>query len=200
MSFLSEMRKKINLKDLAENGQLDGNSIQRAAKLEKIAVFSEIKSEHPKLSNKEICDLMETTPSTMLRIRKDLAVKSPYRYDISAKSKKSVELSEVEISTLRSANLSDAEKERLNQYTTMQKQKEIEKQNGEGNHRITLRDLKNRCIELHDNTPTVSKPIKGKTITTSRNKTATHEVNPSAGSLEKPVIDGDYLDNLLPKT
>ncbi len=91
MSLLSEIRKKINIQDLSETGQLNGNLIQRAAKLEKIAIFSEIKSEHPDYSNKQICDAMQISPSTMIRIRKDLAVKSPYRYDIATPKRKKKE-------------------------------------------------------------------------------------------------------------
>ena len=87
MSILSEVRKKIDISNIVEEGFLDGNLIQRRAKLEKIAIFTEIKSEHPEYTNKEICNAMQISPSTMNRIRKDLAVKSPYRYDIQTNRK-----------------------------------------------------------------------------------------------------------------
>jgi hypothetical protein len=187
-------------KSINELGDMSPEKIRRFYQLKDMIKFAQHKSENKKVKQDQLAKMMGTSKSILQRTRKDLNLPSFYRHDTPTNTKKPVELSEIEISTLRSANLSDAEKERLNQYTTKQKQKEMEKQTVEGNHRVTLRDLKNRCIELYDNTPTVSKPIKGKTITTSRNKTAKHEVNPSAGSLEKPVIDGDYLDNLLPKT
>ena len=87
MSILSEVRKKIDISNIVEEGSLDGSLIQRRTKLEKIAIFMEIKLEHPEYTNKEICNAMQISPSTMNRIRKDLAVKSPYRYDIQSNRK-----------------------------------------------------------------------------------------------------------------
>ena len=88
MSILQIARNKINLKSLAEEGAIDANLIQRQAKVENVAVYMQIKKDNPDLKNAEICSAMNMSASTMRRIRKDLAVSSPYRYDIPTKKSK----------------------------------------------------------------------------------------------------------------
>ena len=88
MSILQTARNKINLKSLAEEGAIDANLIQRQAKVENVAVYMQIKKDNPDLKNAEICSAMNMSASTMRRIRKDLAVSSPYRYDIPTKKSK----------------------------------------------------------------------------------------------------------------
>jgi hypothetical protein len=82
MSILNETLKKINLQTFADEGALDVNLLQRRTKIMKTAVFNQIMLEHPEYKNKQICDAMNISPSTMCRIRRDLGAKSPYRYDI----------------------------------------------------------------------------------------------------------------------
>lgn len=82
MSILNETLKKINLQTFADEGALDVNLLQRRTKVMKTAVFNQIMLEHPEYTNKQICDAMNISPSTMCRIRRDLGAKSPYRYDI----------------------------------------------------------------------------------------------------------------------
>jgi hypothetical protein len=82
MSILNETLKKIDLQTFADEGALDVNLLQRRTKVMKTAVFNQIMLEHPEYNNKQICDVMNISPSTMCRIRRDLGAKSPYRYDI----------------------------------------------------------------------------------------------------------------------
>jgi hypothetical protein len=81
--LLEEINSKIDLHAIADESLIDGNSIQRSARLKKIALFSQLqqKYSHMKYSNSEICDLMNISPSTMSRIRRELDVVSPYRYE-----------------------------------------------------------------------------------------------------------------------
>jgi hypothetical protein len=81
--LLDEIKSKIDLNAIANESLVDGNSIQRSARLKKIALFSQLqeKYSHMKYSNSEICDLMNISPSTMSRIRRELDVVSPYRYE-----------------------------------------------------------------------------------------------------------------------
>src|ERR1700710_612684 len=88
MSILQTARNQINLKSLAEEGAIDANLIQRQAKVENVAVYMQIKKDNPDLKNAEICSAMNMSASTMCRIRKDLAVSSPYRNDIPTKKSK----------------------------------------------------------------------------------------------------------------
>ena len=92
MSLLTDTRKKIKenggILALNQIAEIDGNSIKRASKLEKIAIYEELKSEHPDWHNDQICAAMQSSISTMSRIRRDLGVKSSWRYDISLKTKR----------------------------------------------------------------------------------------------------------------
>jgi ribosomal protein L1 len=88
MSILNETLKKINLQTFADEGALDVNLLQRRTKVMKTAVFNQIMLEHPEYNNKQICDAMNISPSTMCRIRRDLGAKSPYRYDIPTPKRK----------------------------------------------------------------------------------------------------------------
>src|ERR1700712_5779180 len=96
MSILQTARNKINLKSLAEEGSIDANLIQRQAKVENVAVYMQIKKDNPDLKNAEICSAMNMSASTMRRIRKYLAVSSPYRYDIPTRKPKPKPESETE--------------------------------------------------------------------------------------------------------
>ncbi len=105
-SILQEARKKVclhngvsNLKSLAEEALLDGNLIQRQAKVEQIGVFQQIRKDYPHLKNNEICQAMGLSATTMRRIRKDLGVNSPFRYEVSSRKpqKKSVGEKAVEV-------------------------------------------------------------------------------------------------------
>ena len=89
MSILQTARNKISLKSLAEEGAIDANLIQRQAKVENVAVYMQIKKDNPELKNNDICAAMGISASTMRRVRKDLAVSSPYRYDIPMRKTKS---------------------------------------------------------------------------------------------------------------
>src|SRR5829696_4888448 len=88
MSILQTARNKISLKSLAEEGAIDANLIQRQAKVENVAVYMQIKKDNPELKNNDICAAMGISASTMRRTRKDLAVTSPYRYDIPTRKTK----------------------------------------------------------------------------------------------------------------
>ena len=82
MSILIEAKKNLNIQKKAEEVIIDSNIFNKHAKITKIALFEQIREDNPTLSNIEICSIMGSTPTTMRRIRKDLSVKSPYRYDI----------------------------------------------------------------------------------------------------------------------
>jgi hypothetical protein len=92
MNLLTETCKRIK-----ENGgilalqlisEIDGNAIQKASKLEKIAIYEELKTEHPDWNNSKICAAMQSSASTMSRLRRDLGIKSPWHYNIPSKRKR----------------------------------------------------------------------------------------------------------------
>ena len=63
--------------------------ISRQYKLSQIARFMEAKEANPTLKQKELARLLDVSESTIKRTRKDLNMKSPYRYDISLPKKTS---------------------------------------------------------------------------------------------------------------
>ena len=93
-SVLQEARRKIResggLLNIAQEASVDANLLQRQLKVEKIAIFAEIMKEYPNMNNKQICEQMNVSETTMRRIRKDLGVNSPYRYEIASRKNKTV--------------------------------------------------------------------------------------------------------------
>jgi len=55
-----------------------------------ISRFTKLKMENPKLTQGQICKMMNTSPSTLARIRQDLDIASPYRHRIPQKKKKKI--------------------------------------------------------------------------------------------------------------
>jgi hypothetical protein len=135
------------LQSIAVTGNIDANLINRNFKLEKLAKFNEMKLEHPKMKQVDICRLIGTSDSTLKRIRKDLNVSSPYRFDI--KEKHTVNLSNNEI-LLLSKKLEEEEdsilkQEKLNvlnEYIANKEKKAKQLQEMKDSKKITLQDLK----------------------------------------------------------
>ena len=81
-STRQRIRNSGGLKFMADEALIDANLLQKQIKVEKIAIFSQIKMDNPKMTNKEICEHMGLSETTMRRIRKDLNVSSPFRYEL----------------------------------------------------------------------------------------------------------------------
>lgn len=79
----------MDLNELKLLSDLNPENINNAYKTKMIIDFMNIKLEQPNLSQDQICGKLGISSSTIKRIRQDLNVKSPYRYDIPLKSKKS---------------------------------------------------------------------------------------------------------------
>ena len=85
----SDILRNIDLETISSSANIDANSINRNYKLRQAAIFNAIKEANPHLKSKEIALQMGTSPSTLQRIRKDINMKSPYRYDIQSNRKPS---------------------------------------------------------------------------------------------------------------
>ncbi len=78
----NEILRSVDLENIASSPTIDSNSINRNYKLRQTAIFNALREANPHLKSKELAEQMGTSPSTLQRIRKDLNMKSPYRYDI----------------------------------------------------------------------------------------------------------------------
>lgn len=69
--------------------EINPEDITKVHKINIIFKFMNIKAAQPNLTQEQICKKLGISSSTIKRIRQDLNVKSPYRYDVPLKSKKS---------------------------------------------------------------------------------------------------------------
>jgi transcriptional regulator with XRE-family HTH domain len=67
--------------------EINPESIIKAHKINIIFKFMNIKAEQPNLTQEQICKKLGISSSTIKRIRTDLNVKSPYRYDVPLKNR-----------------------------------------------------------------------------------------------------------------
>src|SRR6202042_3780775 len=67
--------------------EINPEDITKVHKLNIVFKFMNIKAEQPNLTQEQICKKLGISSSTIKRIRQDLNVKSPYRYDIPLKYK-----------------------------------------------------------------------------------------------------------------
>ena len=65
----------------------DGQYNLNKMRLDIVNKFLQAKNDHPKYSKSELCNMIGTSPSTLLRIMKDYNIPSPYRYNIQNKKK-----------------------------------------------------------------------------------------------------------------
>ena len=79
----------MDLNELKLLSKINPENINNAYKTNLIIKFMNIKIEQPDLSQDQIFGKIGISSSTIKRIKQDLNVKSPYRYDIPLKSKKS---------------------------------------------------------------------------------------------------------------
>lgn len=76
----------MDLNELKLLSDLNPENINNVYKTKMIIDFMNIKIEQPNLSQNQICSKLGISSSTIKRIRQDLNVKSPYRYDIPLKN------------------------------------------------------------------------------------------------------------------
>lgn len=80
-----ELQNLMNVQALVD---FDPNGINKLYKLNLANKFMNVKAENPSLNQDQICKMLGTSSSTMKRIRTDLKLNSPYRYDIPLKHNK----------------------------------------------------------------------------------------------------------------
>jgi transcriptional regulator with XRE-family HTH domain len=112
----------MDLNKLKLLSEITPEKISNAYKTNLIIKFMNIKLEQPNLSQNQICSKLGISSSTIKRIRQDLNVKSPYRYDIPLKTKKS---KKVEITK-------DTEPLKEKKQTNKLKVKKIKEKTGNG--------------------------------------------------------------------
>ena len=72
------MNNKFTIDQLAKSETIDPNSINKLYKLNLMCEFMEIKSNNPRLTQKEICSQLGFSDSTIKRYRDDIHMDSPY--------------------------------------------------------------------------------------------------------------------------
>ena len=81
------MNKKFTIDQLSKSETIDANSINRLFKINIMLDFMEIRSNNPRMTQKQICNQLGTSDSTIKRYRNDIAMDSPYNRIIYKKRK-----------------------------------------------------------------------------------------------------------------
>ena len=69
---------KFTIDQLTKSESIDPNSINRFHKINMMLDFMEIRSNNPRMTQKQICSQIVTSDSTIKRYRNDIAMDSPY--------------------------------------------------------------------------------------------------------------------------
>ena len=72
------MNNKFTIDQLSKSETIDPNSINRLYKINKMLDFMEIRSNNPRMTEKQICNQLGTSDSTIKRYRNDINMDSPY--------------------------------------------------------------------------------------------------------------------------
>ena len=76
-----------NLSNIKHLTDFDPNGLNKLYKLNLANKFINAKAANPGLTQDQLCKMIGTSSSTMKRVRTDLNLNSPYRYDIPLKHK-----------------------------------------------------------------------------------------------------------------
>ena len=91
-----ELENLSNIKHLID---FDPNGLNRLYKLNIANKFMNVKAANPSLTQDQLCKMIGTSSSTMKRIRTDLNLTSPYRYDVPLKHKQKKKETEIKTET-----------------------------------------------------------------------------------------------------
>ena len=72
------MNNRFTIDQLSKSESIDPNSINRLYKINKMLDFMEIRSNNPRMTQKQICNQLGTSDSTIKRYRNDINMDSPY--------------------------------------------------------------------------------------------------------------------------
>ena len=84
------MNNNSTIDQLTKSQTIDPNSINRLYKLNMMLNFMEVRSNNPKMTQKEICKELGTSGSTIKRYRDDIKMDSPYNRGNNKKKTKQV--------------------------------------------------------------------------------------------------------------
>ena len=80
-----------NLSNIKHLTDFDPNGLNKLYKLNIANKFMNAKAANPGLTQDQLCKMIGTSSSTMKRVRTDLNLTSPYRYDVPLKHKQKKE-------------------------------------------------------------------------------------------------------------
>ena len=72
------MNNRFTIDQLSKSETIDPNSVNRLFKINKMLDFMEIRSNNPRMTQKQICNQLGTSDSTIKRYRNDINMDSPY--------------------------------------------------------------------------------------------------------------------------
>ena len=89
------MNNRFTIDQLSKSELIDPNSINRLYKINRMLDFMEIRSNKPRMTQKQICNQLGTSDSTIKRYRNDINMDSPYRINNNNKNKKPKKISDI---------------------------------------------------------------------------------------------------------
>ena len=93
-----------NLSNIKHLTDFDPNGLNKLYKLNIANKFMNAKAANPGLTQDQLCKMIGTSSSTMKRVRTDLNLTSPYRYDVPLKHKQKKKETETKNETKTETN------------------------------------------------------------------------------------------------
>ena len=140
------MNNRFTIDQLSKSETIDPNSINRLYKINKMLDFMEIRSNNPRMTQKQICNQLGTSDSTIKRYRNDINMDSPYNRN-NYKRKKSKKTPDITMENNKTA-IDESSKNKIIEKRIKNKPKnEIKGGNVSNSHTITIKEIIDYAFE-----------------------------------------------------
>ena len=138
------MNNRFTIDQLSKSETIDPNSINRLYKINKMLDFMEIRSNNPRMTQKQICNQLTISDSTIKRYRNDINMDSPYNRN-NYKRKKSKKLPDITMENNKTAI--DTSKNKTEKRIKNKLKNEIKGGNVSNTHSITNKEIIDYAFE-----------------------------------------------------
>ena len=134
------MNNRFTVDQLSKSETIDPNSINRLYKINKMLDFMEIRSNNPRMTQKQICNQLGTSDSTIKRYRNDINMDSPYNRN-NYKKKKPKKSSDISTENNKSAIDESSKNKIIEKRIKNRLKNEIKGGNISDNHKISSKEI-----------------------------------------------------------
>ena len=135
------MNKKFTINQLSKSKTIDPNSINRLYKINTMLDFMEIRSNNPRMTQKQICNQLRFSDSTIKRYRNDMNMNSPYNRN-NYKKKKTKQTPDNTKEDISKTDIDDSNKNKIIEKRIKNRLKnELKGGNLSDSHKISGKEL-----------------------------------------------------------